>query len=138
VTVSRTTAHCLGLPRGKVLESRLREVQDSEGKTWAVYILYEYAPTAIAAFRVWRLEAGSSSFTGQMEKVIARYPAGSTVTVYYIPMLRTMRCSNPGKMSWWHYFWRDLLCHRWHCRLGPQPLATDVQSNQARAFHDLL
>jgi hypothetical protein len=91
--------------QGKVLESRLRRVQDSEGKTWAVYILYEYwANGDTWRSDVWRLEAGSSSFTGAMEKVIARYPAGSTVTVYYNPDAPNDAMLEPGKMGWWLFF----------------------------------
>jgi len=50
------------------------------------------------------VEAGSSSFTGAMEKVIARYPAGSTVTVYYNPDAPHDAMLEPGKMSWWAIF----------------------------------
>ena len=91
--------------QGKVLESRLREDQDSEGKTWAVYIQYEYwANGDTWCSDVWRLEAGSSSFTGAMEKVIARYPAGSSVTVYYNPDAPNDAMLEPGKMGWWLFF----------------------------------
>jgi len=90
---------------GKVLESRLREVNDSEGRTWAVYILYEYwAQGETRRSDVWRLEAGSSSFTGSMNKVLARYPVGSSVMVYYNPDAPADAMLEPGKMAWWLSF----------------------------------
>ena len=90
---------------GRVLESRLREVRDHDGKTWGVYILYEYWSNG-QTYRsdAWRLEAGSSSFTGSMNKVIARYPAGSSVMVYCNPDAPGDAMLEPGKMDWWLFF----------------------------------
>jgi hypothetical protein len=87
---------------GKVLESKLREVRDDDSRTWGVHIVYEYCVNG-ETYRsdVWRLEAGSSSFTGNAEKVIARYPAGSTVPVFYNPDAPQDALLEPGKMSWW-------------------------------------
>jgi hypothetical protein len=91
--------------QGKVLDSRLREVRDSEGKTWEVYILYEYwANGETYRSNVWRMEAGSSSFTGSAQKAIARYPIGSTVMVYYNPDSPRDAMLEPGKMGWWMFF----------------------------------
>lgn len=91
--------------QGKVLDSRLREVHDADGKTWEVYILYEYLVNG-ESYRsdVWRLQAGSSSFTGAAQKTIARYPIGSTVTVYFNPEAPADAMLEPAKMTWWMFF----------------------------------
>jgi len=91
--------------QGKVLESRLREVRTGRGRSWAVYVLYEYwVNGATHRSDVWRMEAGSSSFTGAANKVIARYPAGSAVMVYYNPDAPGDAMLEPGKMDWWLFF----------------------------------
>jgi Protein of unknown function (DUF3592) len=91
--------------QGTVLDSRLREVRDSDGKTWEVYILYEYSVNG-ESYRsdVWRLEAGSSSFTRAAEKTVASYPIGSTVTVFFNPDMPGDAMLEPGKMGWWVFF----------------------------------
>jgi Protein of unknown function (DUF3592) len=91
--------------QGRVLDSRLREVRDSEGKTWEVYILYEYwVDGQTYRSNVWRMQAGSSSFTGAAEKAVARYPIGSRVMVYYNPDAPGDAMLEPGKMGWWMFF----------------------------------
>jgi len=91
--------------QGKILDSRLREVSDSEGKSWEIYILYEYWVNG-ETYRssVWRLQAGSSSFTGSAQKVIATYPIRSAVMVYYNPDSPDDAMLEPGKMDWWMFF----------------------------------
>jgi hypothetical protein len=91
--------------QGTVLESRLREVRDSDGSTWEVYILYEY-PVNGVSYRsdVWRLQAGSSSFTETAKKTVASYPIGSVVTVHFNPEAPADAILEPGKMTWWMFF----------------------------------
>ena len=59
--------HALSWPtaQGKVLDSRLREDQDSEGKTGAVYIVEAYSANGEPGVQTLAVEDGKSAFPGQ-------------------------------------------------------------------------
>ena len=87
--------------QGKIVDSRLRELRDSDGSSYEAYILYEYWVDGVAhQSNVWRLGVGSSSFTGSAKKAIARYPIGASVMVYFNPDRPADAMLEPGKASW--------------------------------------
>src|SRR5229473_616000 len=63
---------------GKILSSSLREKNDGEGTTYEVAILYEYFVNGVAhRSDVWRIRAGSRSFTKAANETVQSYPVGS-------------------------------------------------------------
>ncbi len=89
------------ITEGKVLDSRLREKNDGDGITYEVAILYEYFVNGVAhRSDVWRIRAGSSSFTKAALQTVARYPVGSAVPVYFDPEDPADAMLEPGKISW--------------------------------------
>jgi hypothetical protein len=86
---------------GRILDSRLREKKDDEGTSYEVAILYEYFVNGVAhRSDVWRIRAGSSSFTKAASQTIARYPVGAAVPVYFNPEDPADAMLEPGKISW--------------------------------------
>ena len=87
--------------QGRILSSRLAEVSDSDGIIYKAAVLYEYRVNGMD-YRsdVWQVRAGSSSFTRAATKVVERYPAGATVTVYFNPEDPSDAMLEPGKVSW--------------------------------------
>ena len=72
--------------QGKVIDSRVREVSDSDGISYEAYVLYEYSVNGVRhRSDVWRLGVGRSSFTGAAKKAVAKYPVGAPVMVYVNP-----------------------------------------------------
>ncbi|HTD23698.1 MAG TPA: DUF3592 domain-containing protein [Terriglobales bacterium] len=87
--------------QGKVLSSGLAAVNDSDGTTYKAAILYEYSVNSVDhRSDVWRVRAGSSSFTKAATEAVKRYPAGATVTVYFNPENPADAMLEPGKVSW--------------------------------------
>jgi Protein of unknown function (DUF3592) len=87
--------------QGKILSSGLAEVSDSDGTTYKVAILYEYSVNGVShRSDVWRLRAGSSSFTKAATKAVERYPLGATVNVYFNPEDPADAMLEPGRVSW--------------------------------------
>ncbi len=86
---------------GRVIDSRVREVRDSDGDSYEAYIFYEYSVNGVThRSDVWRLGVGSSSFMGFAKKAIARYPIGSAITVYFNPDKLGDAMLEPGRASW--------------------------------------
>ncbi len=86
---------------GRILDSRLREKTDSDGTSYEVAILYEYWVNGVAhRSDVWRIRAGSSSFTKSASRTVASYPVGASVPVYFNPENPADAMLEPGKISW--------------------------------------
>jgi hypothetical protein len=87
---------------GKVVESRLREVNDSDGTTYQAYVAYEYFVNGVALhsdIRCPGANQSSSSFTGGAKRVLARYPIGSEIIVYVNPADSADAMLEPGKIQ---------------------------------------
>jgi Protein of unknown function (DUF3592) len=87
--------------QGRIIESEVREVRDTDGLTYKASILYEYSVNGVThRSDVWRLGTGSSSSTEPARKTVKRYPVGAVVTVYCNPEKPADAMLEPGKASW--------------------------------------
>lgn len=87
---------------GKVVESRLREVTDSDGTTYQAYVAYDYFVNGAALHSDVRCPGAnqsSSSFTGGAKRVLTRYPIGSEIIVYVNPVDPADAMLEPGKIQ---------------------------------------
>jgi hypothetical protein len=86
---------------GRVLDSRRRAILDNRGRTYQAYILYEYSVDGVTRRSdVWRLGAGTSSYTKASASAVERYPVGAAVTVFVNPDNPADAVLEPANPSW--------------------------------------
>jgi hypothetical protein len=74
---------------------------DNRGRTYQAYILYEYSVDGVTRRSdVWRLGAGTSSYTKASTSAVERYPVGAAVTVFVNPDNPADAVLEPANPSW--------------------------------------
>ncbi len=86
--------------QGKVLFASVREVR-GDSTTYKPDILYEYHAHGLHhSAKVWRFGAFSNSSKSKTEAIIAEYPYGRDITVFFNPQNPADAVLVPGEVTW--------------------------------------
>lgn len=86
---------------GKVVSSRVTEFAGKSGTTYRPMVIYGYSVGSVRLMsnRI-AFHSVASSWRSSAERIVARYPAGRDVQVYYNPQDPEQAVLEPGGQAW--------------------------------------